>query len=278
MPDLTFPAADGYALAGTLFEPAAPNGRTVLVAPATGVLRRIYAPFAAFLAAEGFRVLTWDWRGTGGSRPAGSLRGFDASLRLWAERDLAGAIDWAGRRHPGDRVVAVGHSFGGQAMGLAPNANRLGALVTVASQSGYWGLWPRPARWRYALLWYAAMPLATRLFGYFPARLFGLGEDLPAGVALQWARWCRRPSYMGDAWAGHRAITAPLLAYSFDDDPFAPLDAAAEFYSRFGSHERRHRHLTPAEAGTDRVGHWGFFREGRMPALWSEAAEWLGTR
>jgi predicted alpha/beta hydrolase len=274
--EMVLPATDGYALAATRYGPAAPLERVVLVSPATGVKRRIYDAFARFLAARGMGVLTWDWRGIAGSRPSSSLRGFRATMRDWAERDLAGAIDWAAREHPGARLFAVGHSFGGQGIGLAPNAGRLAGMVTVAAQSGWWGHWPRPARYAYAGLWHVAVPLATSLFGYFPAKRLGAGEDLPAGVALEWARWCRSRDYLGD-YAGHAALTAPILALSFSDDAFAPWTAVRWLHERYGSTDLTHRHVRPAEVGAREIGHFGFFRPGVAPPLWDEAAEWIAA-
>ncbi|HEV2147831.1 MAG TPA: alpha/beta fold hydrolase [Longimicrobiaceae bacterium] len=274
--DLTLPAADGFPLAATRFDPAGDPGRVVLVAPATGVRRKLYRPLAEFLAGEGFAVLTWDWRGTGGSRPP-SLRGFRATMRDWAERDLAGAIDHAAERWPGASLFALGHSFGGQAIGLAPNAPRLRALVTVAAQSGWWGHWPASTKLAYAALWKVVMPLTTRALGRFPMRRLGMGEDLPAGVALEWARWCSRPEYLGD-WSGHAALTLPILAFSFADDPFAPRAAVEALHARYGSRALTRRHVAPAEVGAKRIGHFGFFRPGVAPGLWREAADWMSAR
>jgi hypothetical protein len=82
------PATDGFPIPATLFTPAgeAPE-RVVLVAPATGVRRRLYDAFARSLAARGMGVVTWDWRGTGESRPE-RMRGFQASMSDWARRTL----------------------------------------------------------------------------------------------------------------------------------------------------------------------------------------------
>ena len=271
--DLTIDATDGVPLGATRFSGAPDAPHVVLVAPATGVKRRLYRAFAERLAAGGMDVLTWDWRGTGDSRPR-TLRGFDASMTTWATRDLAGAIRWARGGAPRARLVVVGHSFGGQAIGLAPNATELAALVTIAAQSGWYGHWPSAARWRYAALWHVAMPALTRVLGYFPARRFGLGEDLPAGVALEWARWCRSPSYLGD-WSGHGRLRQPLLAIGFDDDPYAPPRAVDALYAAYGSDERTLRHVAPRDVGADRLGHFGFFQPGRAPALWDEVATWI---
>ena len=276
MLDVTIPATDGFQLAGTEFGDASRVERVVLIAPATGVKRRLYRPFAEFLAQEGFVVITWDWRGTGDSRPA-SLRGFEATMRGWGERDLAGVIAWASSRHPSAKLTAVGHSYGGQSIGLAPNRALVGALVTVGAQSGYYGHWPRPQRYLYSALWRIAMPLTTRIAGYFPARLFRFGEDLPRGVALQWARWCRTPSYLSE-WSGHRAFKAPVLAIGFMDDPFAPPEAVDALLTHYGSRKQQRWSIAPDELGVKEIGHFGFFRSGVTPSLWRDVAEWLKAK
>ena len=271
--ELTIQATDGLALRATEYRASAPTGRTVLIAPAMGVRRGLYRPFAEYLGTHGFDVLAWDWRGVGENRPP-RLRGFVASTTIWATRDLAGAIAWAVDRYTGHRLCAVGHSFGGQAIGLAHNADRLAALVTVAAQSGYWGHWSAGRRWAYAALWYVGMPALTALCGYFPARRFGLGEDLPAGVAHEWARWCRTPTYLGD-YAGHRRFARPVLALSFTDDPFAPPRAVQALHREYSAAQLTVRAVAPREVGADRLGHFGFFAPGRAPGLWAEVVAWL---
>lgn len=268
--EIRIPASDGFPLAATVFDGG--GNATVLIVPATGVVRRIYADYARHLAEAGFTAVTWDWRGTGGSRPA-SLRGFDATMRGWGRDDLGGVIDWT-TRNLSTRVSAVAHSFGGQALGLAPNAGSVRRIVTIGSQIGYWRLWPAPIRYKYALLWYGVMPALARLTGRFPSKLFGLGEDLPRGVALEWASWCRSPDYLG-TWGGHGAIRAPLLGVCFSDDIYAPRPAFEALHTRYGSPEKRLRWITPAETGREYVGHFGFFRKGVVPQIWEETAAWL---
>ncbi len=90
--DTSIAARDGYALAATVFTPAAAPRRAVLINSATAVPRKIYRGFAAYLAEQGCAVVTYDYRGIGGSRPA-SLRGFTVRMRDWAALDVAGAID-----------------------------------------------------------------------------------------------------------------------------------------------------------------------------------------
>ena len=95
--DFRFAAADGYSLAATLRRPAAGQEKGfVLVASATAVPRQYYARFAGHLAARGFGVMTFDYRGVGGSRPS-SLRGFACRMRDWAALDIPAAVDFAAR-------------------------------------------------------------------------------------------------------------------------------------------------------------------------------------
>lgn len=194
-------------------------------------------------------------------------------MRDWAEQDLTGIIDWAAERFPSRPIIVVGHSFGGQALGLVQGGERIRAAVTIAAQSGYWGHWPTPIKYWYALLWYVFMPGMTRLIGFFPSATLGLGEDLPRGVALQWSRWCRTPEYLGD-WSGHARFTAPLYSLGFTDDPYAPPRAVTELNDHYGSSQQTRRILSPGDAGLPQIGHFGFFRP-ESQKLWDDVAEWL---
>ena len=288
--ELRIAARDGFELAATRFDPAAeadePRG-VVMVAPATGVAQRLYRGFATFLASDGFRVVTWDWRGTGSSRPE-SLRGFRATMMDWATLDFGGVLDWARASSGGRPLLAVGHSSGGQALGLLAGAEARGgggdpaapwrdfaSAVTIAAQSGYWRHWPRPQRYWYATVWHVVVPVFTALYGYFPSRLLRFGEELPTGVARQWARWCRSPEYLGD-WSGHARLAVPMLALSFADDAYAPAAAVAALHRHYTAANLTTRHVRPGDVGVTHIGHFGFFKPG-VPALWREISAWLSA-
>ena len=268
-------ARDGYRLGATLYGRRADGGRAVLVLPATGVPQEYYARFAEFLAARGFAVLTFDYRGIGRSR-TGDIRKLDARMRDWALLDVAAAFDFL-QRISAD-VSVVGHSFGGQVLGLLPEPERVRTALIVGSQSGYWKHWSLLGR---AWMWpttHVALPLVSRLHGYFPAARLGFGEDLPAGVAIEWARWCRNPRYLvGDLGveAAYARFAAPLRAYAISDDAFAPVRAVRALLDLYPSSKGEVVEIRPRDIGVRSIGHFGFFRERFRDSLWREAADWL---
>lgn len=73
-------AADGFVLGGFTWRRALPDIQrpVVILNAATSVHCRHYSRFAAYLFANGFDVITYDYRGIGESR-RGSIKGLNAS-------------------------------------------------------------------------------------------------------------------------------------------------------------------------------------------------------
>lgn len=282
--ELKIPATDGMPLAATLCrqDETTRDGPFVLIISAVGVKRKFYLRYASYLCDQGFDVLVFDYRGIGDSRPAGLFR-FKASLSDWAEKDIAGVINWIAAEHGSQELMVVGHSIGAQLVGLVANNNRIRAMLAVAGQSGYWGLWPFPRKYVIAMYWYLLIPSFTHAFTYFPARRLGLAEDLPGGVALEWARWGRHPDYIVDRDGTpirkyFETFKAPILYYSFADDKYAPQAAVEHLMNCFSGAVKSGCHIRPPELGLRSIGHFGFFREELKPLLWAETAEWLKSQ
>lgn len=279
MQEIRLNARDGFPLAATLFEPASPNGRAAMLCAAAGVPRGYYAKYAAYLAERGFVALTFDYRGIGNSRP-GSLRGFRAQMRDWVHLDIGGALDFFAMRYSQHRLSAVGHSFGGQALGAVEGNQRIASALLVASQSGYWRHWRGVGKAGMFFVTHALLPIGSRALGFFPASVFGMGEDLPAGVATEWARWCRTPDYLvGDlgnhARRRYAMFAARILAYSFTDDGYAPLPALKALLALYAGAKKEIRRIAPADIAATRIGHFGFFREPLRAPLWRPSVDWL---
>ena len=279
--DCTIHARDGFELAATLFEPGKTVERVLIINGATGVPRGYYAAYAQHLSRTGHLALTYDYRGTGQSRPA-NLKGFAARMRDWAELDMAGVIDWASAFYQPRCLILVGHSIGGQAAGLLDNSEKVGAMLTVSAQSGYWALAPALEKYRLWFYVYLLIPILSHLFGYLPWSRLGRGEDLPRGVALEWARWCRCPDYLcGDktlaSLRNFANFTAPVRAYSFSDDKWGTKIAVNAMMARYIHAPMEHLHRTPQDNGGHKIGHLGFFQPNSMK-LWRETDQWILTR
>lgn len=270
-------AADGCTLGAQVFEPARRAAGTVVIHGGTAIPQSFYARFAAFLAEGGLRAVTYDYRGVGESRPE-TLRGFRASMTEWARLDAAAVLSWVRERWPGAPLGHVGHSFGGQLIGLIDDElEDVAGTVIVATQLPHVGDFPPLQAARIRLLFQAVVPALARVFGYVPGAA-GLGVDLPSGVALEWARWCLHPDYLGgyhrDAAARFRRFDRAALYYTFTDDDLAPPAAIARFVRALPFAKLNHRHLAPQDVALGQIGHLGFFRP-QAAWLWREARAYL---
>lgn len=278
MQNFSVKALDDFELAATLYTPqGVPSGTIALINAATAVPRRFYHHLAGFLANRGITSITYDYRGIGDSRPP-SLRGFAARASDWALLDMAGMVDWAYQALSPSRLTMIGHSFGGQTAGLLPNADRIDAMATVSAQTGYWRVQGGRQKWVVGFHTHVTLPVLSRLFGYLPWSRFSAAEDMPRGVALDWAGWCRQPGYLLDDSAlpteRFKQFRAPVLAISVDDDEWGMRSNVETMMRNYPNVEWRH--VTPAGAGTDSLGHFGFFRP-KAQALWGGLADWLGS-
>jgi predicted alpha/beta hydrolase len=285
--DITIPAKDGYPLGATLFLPRGVKQRAVLISSATATPRKIYRGFAGYLARRGFAVLTYDYRGIGGSRQKSiegynrpkSLAGFKATMSDWAALDAAAAVIWMRQRYRALPLSFVGHSFGGQVFGLLPNNTEVSRALLIASQAAYWRLMSSPERYRvFAALNFVLTPL-TLLLGYAPGRI-GLGEDLPKGVFQQWVGWVMSPRYMFTdpalpGLSNFEKYRGAMRAIYLSDDPWATRPAVELLCSGFSAIAPDIVEVAPADVGARKIGHFGFFRPEHRDTLWREAAEWL---
>jgi predicted alpha/beta hydrolase len=285
--DISFPATDGYSLGATLFLPRGAKRHAVLINSATAVPRKVYRGFAGYLARRGCAVLTYDYRGIGDSRQKSlvgynqpkSLVGFKASMSDWAALDVTAAVAWMRERYKNLPLAYVGHSFGGQALGLLGNNSEVARALLIAAQAGYWKLMAQPERYRvYAMLNFVGTPL-TRALGYAPG-WGGVGMDLPKGVFEQWTRWVMSPRYLFDeqnlaALQNFPKYQGALRALCLSDDPWATLPAVELLCSGFTSTKPEILTIAPADADASRIGHLGFFRPEHRDTLWRGAAEWL---
>jgi len=265
---------DGVRIFGTHYLPLikGPFPRAVVFNAGAGIAARHYRHFARFLAAAGVPVLSYDYRGIGTSRPR-SLRNFAATVEDWAEFDCRAAIDWMKQRHGSSTAFGIGHSIGALFFGGPANAQDLGGVIMISPHTGYYGDYRKEYRVPMALLWHGVMPALTVIFGYFPGRLLRLGDDLPKGVALEWAQRRRgiTPSEPGDRLSDlvsrFSSLDLDAVMITITDDSFATEAAALRVQGMFAKLRFERWTVAPADIGLSRLGHFGFFRRGAAP-LW----------
>ena len=273
--------ADGVRLGGHCWSaPQSHREGTVIVNPATGVPARYYHAYAEFLSEHGFDVLTWDYRGIGLSRPP-QLRGCTYRWRDWGELDFDSVVRFALARDPHGPLVVVGHSIGGFLPGLARSAPAVSRMLTIGAQFGYCGDYAHRQRRRLFLKWHVAMPAITAVLGFFPGKRLGWLEDLPAGVALEWAL---RRSALELSWpASERAdllgrlaaVAAPILAVTTSDDPLATPAAIRRALGYYRGAPPIAVLLAPADLGVASLGHFGLFSGTHASGFWVDTLLWL---
>ncbi|WP_295683760.1 alpha/beta fold hydrolase [uncultured Nevskia sp.] len=264
-----------------------PPRSVVVIAPATSVLSRYYARFAAFLCSRGHDVVTFDYRGIGGSRH-GALRGLEAGWLDWGS-DLEAVLSYVRSAFPAHPIDVVGHSVGGFLIGMAPSALHVRRIFTVGAQYAYWRDYTPSERRGMLLRWHLLMPAIVALAGYLPAKRLGWMEDTPKGVVRDWSGMGSRFENSLRHGSGHRlsrdeaerlverfaSVTAPILAVGANDDPFGTPSAVDRLLAYFTGADRHHLRLDAASLGFDAIGHFAFFNERFRDVLWPLASDWL---
>lgn len=261
-------------LALRVYEPAGAARASVVIGGAMGVRQSFYEAFARWMAQQGFRVTTFDYRGHGDSLH-GAMRDVNADLFDWAQ-DYEAVISAAKAALPMQPLYLLGHSLGAQLPGLLRKPGQVDGLLSVAAGSGYWRDNAPKLRRVVPYFWWVLVPLATRLCGYFPGRALKKVGDLPSGVILQWRRWCLHPTYSvgaegPDVAQSYGAVRFPVLALSMADDELMTLRGTHNLVNLYANTERRVESISPAELKVRRIGHFGFFRDQFRQSLWPRA-------
>jgi len=246
----------------------------ILIAPALGVPAKFYGQFADYFAKCRFDVFCLDYRI---SDPNGSEhpRLLDAGLY-----DIDTAIEYLATKYR--KVSFVGHSLGGQLLGLARSANKLNGAVFIASSIPDTRNMVFKLRWQTRTLKYFLLPF-YRDKGLFPSRKLGLSSlDLPASIANDWGSWLRSKSYLFDHLTNeqlncYQQVNISILSLGFSDDEMAPQKNLEKLLSQYrsGIVFRSFHRINSMDSP---CGHLGFFKETSGAAYWPEVASWLESR
>lgn len=276
--DIKIKCPDNIELAATLFVPQNLKG-AVMIGPATGIKRKFYHSFATFLADNNYGVITFDNRGIGNSL-IGNIKNSNATLQSWGEKDMTSALNTLKEKFPSTKYHLIGHSAGGQLVGLMKNCKELSSMFNFASSSGSLYGMKYPYKFKALFFLNIFIPLNNLLFGYTNTQWLGMGEPLPKMVAKQWQKWCNGQGYVksdfGDSIKEHNYddLKFPTFWLNSSDDDIANDKNVADMISVFPNIKASIQTLNPLEYELNDIGHMKFFSRG-SEKLWTLAKDWL---
>jgi predicted alpha/beta hydrolase len=249
----------------------AEKNTVLIISPATGVKQGFYKKFADFISANGITVITFDYSGIGLSLKK-PIKQIKCSASDWGKNDLEAVIKFTKENYPNAKITLLGHSIGGQIIGLAKSSSELQKIILVSAQSGYWKMWKGFDRVKMWANWHILFPILINLFGYMPSKRISGMENLPKNVAKQWSSWGRKPNYLFDEVSEqdlfYKNVSVKAIAISIENDFYAPKDAVDFFTKKYENAEIKKLHLRPTEYNTKAIGHFGVFREKFENTLW----------
>jgi len=270
---------DGFQLSATQFEPNQKIKGAIFVGPATGIKRQFYAAFAEYLARNGYGVITFDNRGIAGSL-YGNVSNSDASLQTWGELDMPAVLSQLQFGFPNTNYHLIGHSAGGQLVGLMHNAHEITSMFNFASSSGQLKNMKMAYKVKAHFFMNMVIPLSNYVFGHTKSQWFGMGEPLPKMVGQQWREWCNGQGYVKTAFGKtihehyYDELTTPAMWVNACDDDIAINENVKDMLSVFKSMKAKTLTLSSKDNQLDEIGHMKFFSR-RAEHLWSHSLDWL---
>ena len=259
--------SDNYILSGRFYPAKSAQIFTpVLICPATGIMKWFYHNFAEWLAMQGHPVLVFDFRGIGDSLH-GKLKDSKASIQDWGQLDIPAAIDTLIEKTGVDRISLLGHSAGGQLLGITPNYQKVKNVVAVSGSTGHVKGLSGKTKILGPIMFNVIFPLSRIIKGYGTTKFIGMGEDLPKDVAKQWAQFCSKPGYVVNAIGKtihedfHEKISIPITALWSADDEIATEANVKDLLRLYPNAQTNMIKLIPSEYGHKAIGHMNMFKK-----------------
>jgi predicted alpha/beta hydrolase len=277
---LTFQAEDGWQLTGDLYFGPSPKV-AILVSSGTGFPRRFYRHMAAYMAGQGAVVLTYDYRGIGGSKTASIARSA-IDLPDWGRLDMPAAIDVLEAQVPELPITHLAHSVGGHFLGLMPNHDKIARNAFLAVSTGYIGHHAAHYRPMEAYFWWGLGSYSLMRHGQLKSIGGWRGEALPPEVFKTWRRWSHSPTYFQKDFETtltpqhYDQVRSPIRSWLFTDDPIATPKAHEVLLDAYPNAPKSLTFTSPKDLKVKRIGHEGAFKPECAP-LWADVFEWLAN-
>jgi predicted alpha/beta hydrolase len=276
--------SDGVTLKGLLLIPEKPKG-VVQFSTGTAAKKEFYLSFLEFLCADGYICCLWDYRGSGESAPL-SLKGCDYRFQDYGLKDMPAIKDYLTTRFPEYPFFLMGHSAGGQQMGFMHNLSGVKAAICFAVSVGYRKTMPWKDALLYTYFFYIFTPISILFTGYIAAKRFGIMEDLPKNVLLEWRDWCSRYGYFFNKKFYGKSVPVgqfqnynfPIHVYRASDDAISNKDSVPIYWSFIKSSQPIDiQGITPEQYKVKSIGHFGFFKKNLKDTFWQDALNKLNS-
>jgi len=276
--NVTITCTDGYSLSGRFYQSKQSTEQLpILICPATGITQGFYHNFSEWLSEQGFNVMVFDFRGIGQSLH-GPLRESNASIQDWGQLDIPAAIDLLLNKTQQEKVTLLGHSAGGQLLGIVPNYDKVAQVISISGSTGHVkGLKGRTKRMA-PVMFNLIFPVSSLIKGYGATNFLGMGENLPKNVAKQWAQFCSKPGYVINAIGKtifddyHSEIQCPITVYWSSDDEIATEANVKDLLRLYPNAQTDMIELRPQEHGHKAIGHMLMFKKSHQN-LWSKITQ-----
>lgn len=274
---LTIRCADDYILSGHFYPHTTSTTKKtypVLICPATGITKQFYHHFCVWLQQQGYDVLVFDFRGIGDSLH-GALKKSSASIVQWGQLDIPASIDFLLEKTHAERVILVGHSAGGQLLGIVPNYAKVAKVIGVSSSTGHVKWLKGRTKILAPVMFNVIFPIARFTLGYGPTKAIGMGENLPKDVAREWAQFCNTPGYILNAMGQqvneqqnyHAQIQCPITCVWATDDEIATEKTVQDLLRLYPHAATQVVSLEPKQYGHTQIGHMLMFKRSHQN-LW----------
>ncbi len=263
---VSFSCEDGYVLHGRFYaKQHTSDFLPILIGPATGIRQGFYQPFAEWLATQGYDVLSFDFRGIGDSLYEDVSKS-SARVQDWGLYDLPAAVDFLLQKTNAAKILLIGHSAGGQLLGLMHNYHKVEKVIAIAGSSGNVKGLGGKTKILGPIMFNVIFPISTAFKGYAATKMLGMGENLPKGVGAQWREFCSKPGYAINAIGKtvdvdyHAEVRCPIISIHAADDEIATEHNVKDFLRIYPNAATRYITLDPKDYNHKAIGHMFMFK------------------
>lgn len=254
----------------------------LIIGSAFGVPQQYYKHIANYFAEQGISCLTFDYRGIGESK-TGLMPAQEMLMQHWGELDLEGVIRYLDESYQPNSLYYLGHSAGGQILGLAPSSDKFSKVILAATGVGAWRAWLGAQKYILAAMWYGLMPIMMLLQrgDFFHSKMLG-PIPVPKHAVKQWVEWAKSEDYLftpkhGMDLSGYEKIKADIYALTISDDWYAPQSSRDALLAHYSNSHRVTQYIMPQDVGLKKIGHFGLFRKKQeiVSGIWQPIIKFL---